>query len=66
MTHLRNLIIFLSIALFRIPFWRWPSTWRQAQADHREEVNRNLLILRLSGRIRQDESGRLWTTRKDS
>jgi hypothetical protein len=66
MTRLRNLIVFLGIALFRIPFWRWPSAWDQAQADHREEVNRKLLTLRLSGKVRQDESGRLWITRKDS
>lgn len=65
MIHLHNLFLFLSIVAFRLPPWRWPSAWRQIQADHEEQVNRHLLTLRLVGRVRMDEDGRLWVVDKD-
>lgn len=65
MTPLRNLIVFLSTVIFRLPPWRWPSAWRQIQADHEAEVHQAILALRLAGRVRMDEDGRLWTVDKD-
>lgn len=64
MILLRNLVMFISIVIFRLPPWRWPSAWRDIQADHQAQVHRDILALRLAGRVRQDEDGRLWSNKE--
>lgn len=61
----RNLFLFLSIVAFRLPPWRWPSAWRQIQADHETEVSRAILALRLAEKVRMDEDGRLWSNKEN-
>ena len=66
MITIHNLFLFLSVVIFRIPPWRWPSAWRDIEAEHRAQVHRDLLALRLAGKIRVDEDGRLWLVDKDN
>jgi hypothetical protein len=61
----RNLILFVSLALWRgTPFHLWPRAWREVEAEHRAQVHKAVWELKKQGRIRQDREGRLWSNKE--
>ena len=61
MVKLRNLILFVSLALWHgTPFYLWTKAWRDIQAEHLAQVRKMVWELKCQGKVYQDKDGFLW------
>lgn len=59
-------ITFVFLAIWKgIPFQRWSYAWNEILAAHEAETRKVVWELKKEGRIREDENGRLWSTKDE-
>lgn len=61
MTQLKNLILFILLALYHgTPYHLWSRARREIAADHEARVRKMIWELKKEGRVWEDRDGRLW------
>lgn len=62
---IRNFVLFVILALWNgTPFRLWRMAWILIQADHEASTHKAIYELRVAGKIRKDEQGRLWSVKE--
>jgi hypothetical protein len=65
LTKIASLLTFAALAIWKgIPFHRWPAVWAIIVETHEAEMRQAVWELKQEGRVREDEQGRLYSTKE--